>query len=376
MSNHLAGREIFIIGGGIAGLTVALALARRGAVVELSERAGAFREVGAGLQISPNAGFVLDALGVLQDLKQASAHSQGVILNDNHGRQVAKLPLASRFPGSSFRFIHRARLVELLEQAARQAGVRITLGQEVTSFPETGLIIGADGLHSRVRAYLNGPAKPFFTGQTAWRAVIDDDTDDIFARVFMGPGRHLVSYPLANGLRNIVAVIERPDWTSEGWSHEDDPQNLRDAFAGFAGPVPGWLERVTQTGIWGLFRHEVAPRWHDDRHVILGDAAHATLPFMAQGAVMAIEDAWVLAASLDADEDQQAALSRYQTLREARVRRVVDMANKNARNYHLHGPARLIAHTGLRGLSRIAPSALMARFDWLYGFNPVKGNTA
>ena len=187
----------------------------------------------------------------------------------------------------------------------------------------------------------------------------------------MGPGRHLVSYPLGAGLRNIVAVMERPDWTAEGWSHEDDPTHLRAAFARFGGPVPGWLAQVDRVGVWGLFRHQIAARWQDGQRVILGDAVHPTLPFMAQGAVMAIEDAWILAACLDRIADQPAALARYQALRAPRVTRVIEAANANARNYHLSGPARLIGHTGLRAISKLAPGALLGKFDWLYDYDPL-----
>ena len=368
---HLNGRDIAIAGGGVAGLTAALALARRGARITLHERADALTEIGAGLQISPNAGRVLEALGLGPALDAVSARAQGVILHDRGGRQVAALPLAARRPGAAFRMIHRARLIGVLEQAARAAGVRIVLGDEIDDLPHAPLLIGADGLHSRIRRALNGEEHPFFTGQSAWRMLIPEAGDDPFARVFMGPGRHLVSYPLGQGLRNIVAVLERPGWTAEGWSHRDDPANLRAAFAGFGGPVPGWLAQVGDCGIWGLFRHRVADRWHDARRAILGDAAHPTLPFMAQGAVMAIEDAWILAACLDTIPGQPAALARYQALRAPRVHRIVEAANRNARNYHLKGPARVIGHAGLRAISRLSPGRLPARFDWIYDYDPL-----
>ena len=368
---HLTTRDITIIGAGVAGLTVATALAQRGARVRVHERADALREVGAGLQISPNAGRVLDALGLSAALDAVSARSEGVVLHDRTGRQVAAMPLAARRPHDAFRLIHRARLVEVLERAARDAGAQITLNSDITDLPDSALLIGADGLHSRIRTALNGPETPFFTGQTAWRALIPDGAADPFARVFMGPGRHLVSYPLGGGLRNIVAVMERPDWTAEGWSHEDHPAHLRAAFARFGGPVPGWLAQVERVGVWGLFRHQIAARWQDGRRVILGDAVHPTLPFMAQGAVMAIEDAWILTECLDRIADQAAALARYQALRAPRVARVIAAANANARNYHLSGPQRLIGHTGLRAISRLAPGALLGKFDWLYDYDPL-----
>lgn len=369
---QLNNRQVTIIGCGVAGLTSALALVRHGAQVTMYERASALTELGAGLQISPNAGFVFEALGINRALDAVSARSTGVVLHDQTGKQIASLPFKLYRPDNIFRMIHRMRLIEVLERAARTAGVEIILNHEITEpFPDTSLLIGADGLHSRVRSSLNGPEQPFFTGQTAWRALVTDDIDDPFARIFMGPGRHLVSYPIGGGLRNIVAVTERPEWIREGWSYEDDPANLQAAFSMFNDPVPGWLSQVKRCGIWGLFRHRIARTWHSERCVILGDAAHPTLPFMAQGAVMAIEDAWILAECLNSFSDQSMALARFQKLRQPRVRKIVEAANKNARNYHLTGPKRMIGHTALRTVSRLTPHMLSNRFNWIYDYNPL-----
>ena len=370
MTGALRRQPATIVGAGIAGLTVAIALAQRGARVTILERADALRQVGAGLQISPNAGRVLDALGLGAAFSDISLRNRELRINDASGRNLARLDFVAHRPADAFRVVHRARLVALLEQAAREAGVTIHLDHPVDTLPDVPLLIGADGLHSVVRATLNGREVPFFTGQTAWRAIIPDRAPDPVVDLFMGPGRHLVSYPLDESQRNIVAVVERRDWQAEGWSHRDDPQNMRDAFAAFGGPVPGWLADVTETGIWGLFRHDVAATWQDGQRVILGDAAHPTLPFMAQGACLAIEDAWVLAACLDADADRPRALARYQTIRRPRAVAVIAVANANARNYHLTGPARRIAHLGLRAIGAAAPSRLLARYDWIYDHDP------
>lgn len=371
MSGALQSRPVAIVGGGVAGLTAALALRQRGAEVTVLERAPVIAEVGAGLQLSPNAMRVLDALGLGPVLDAMSLPSRAVRLRDHSGAEVVRLDLARHRPEARFRLIHRARLIEVLEQAARMAGVRIELGRPIEQPPDMPLLIGADGLHSRIRMELNGREVPFFTGQTAWRAVIADDDRRAEAQVFMGPGRHLVSYPLAGGLRNIVAILETREWQDEGWSRPDDPANLRAAFADFRGPVPGWLARVGECNVWGLFRHEVAHRWQDGRIAILGDAAHPTLPFMAQGACMAIEDAWTLAACLDDGPDRATALARYESLRRPRTVRIVAAANDNARNYHLTGPKRLLGHAALRLGGRIAPGTVLGRFDWIYDFDPV-----
>ncbi len=183
--------------------------------------------------------------------------------------------------------------------------------------------------------------------------------------VWMGPGRHLVSYPLRGGLRNLVAVEERAEWAADGWTREDDPDHLRRAFAGFGGPVPGWLDAVRTVHLWGLFRRPVARRWQDGRTALLGDAAHPMLPFLAQGANMALEDAWVLAERIGAAPVARA-LAEYEAARRQRVARVAAAAQANARNYHLRGLPRVVGHGVLRVADRVAPGVMVSRYRWLY----------
>jgi salicylate hydroxylase len=189
----------------------------------------------------------------------------------------------------------------------------------------------------------------------------------------MGAGRHLVTYPLRGGaLRNIVAVEERSAWAAESWSQRADHSRFQDAFASFAAPARVWVDQATDAGLWGLFRHEIAENWGKSlpqgAAVLLGDAAHPTLPFLAQGASMGLEDSAVLINLLDS-LPMYAALTRYRSLRAPRTARIIAAANANARNYHLSGPARILAHTGLRSLSALAPNLMLRRFDWLYGYD-------
>lgn len=384
----LIGQRITVLGGGVAGLSVALALALRGAQVAVLEQAAELSEIGAGLQISPNGMAVLKALGLGAEALRRGLRAAAVELVDGpSGRGVLRLDLARLKPAAEYVFLHRADLIGLLAEAARAAGVQIRLLQRIEGVTlgahpprlvtaqgaeiEAPLLIGADGLHSQVRAALNGKVAPFFTHQAAWRAVIPGEPGAAaVAQVFMGPRRHLVSYPLRGGaLRNIVAVEERHRWAEESWSATDDPIAVRTAFAGFAGPVPGWLAQVERVNLWGLFRHPVAARWWGQGAVILGDAAHPTLPFLAQGANMALEDAWALAASLAAHDAPEAGFAAFQAARHARVTRIVAAANANARNYHLKGAARLVGHAGLRLGGILAPGLALGRFDWLYDFD-------
>lgn len=388
---RLAGKEITVLGAGIAGLASALALARHGARVTVLEQADAIREVGAGLQISPNGARVLMALGLADQIKAAAMRAAAVELRDGRDASlVLRLDLAGLRPDQPYFFLHRADLIAILAKAAQLAGVSIALGQKVETVDLSGprpmlamqhgapcwadLLIGADGLHSATRTALNGAETAFFTGQVAWRALIPAEVGAApVAEVHMGAGRHLVSYPLRNTrLRNIVAVEERKSWAAESWSQRDDPQALRSAFSGFSPRVRGWLDQVQEPHLWGLFRHPVAVFWTktlpEGAVAILGDAAHPTLPFLAQGASMGLEDAWVLA-DLLARKPQTQALAAYQAARAPRCARIVAAATGNARAYHLSGLSRSLAHAGLRLGAKIAPALPLQRFDWLYGFD-------
>lgn len=381
-----ASSDVLVVGGGIGGLASALALARTGRGVTVLEQAPAITEVGAGLQISPNGARVLRALGLDPDSIGPRTHA--VELRDQSGALVTRLDL-SNTPG--FHLCHRADLIAALEQGVRRDGVSIALGQQVHAIrhgvdgldvmlatgpaPRAGLVVGADGLRSVVRGALNGGAEPFFTGQIAWRALIPGDDASPVAQVFMGPGCHLVSYPLRGGaLRNLVFVSESTRWTAEGWSHPDSPDTLRARFSGFGGPVREWLTALEQVFLWGLFRHPVAPRWHDSAGTaaLVGDAAHPTLPFMAQGANLALEDAWVLAHSLSSTANQSQALARYQEARRTRATKVIEAANANARNYHLGGFKARAAHSLLRLGHVVAPGAALARYRWIYDHDVTK----
>jgi salicylate hydroxylase len=387
-------RSAIVIGGGIAGLATAAVLGRAGASVTVLEQADALREVGAGLQISPNGMVVLRALGLETELKSRGAvRAQAVSLRDyKRAGEIARLDLGRLAADQHYYFVHRADLLDLLKGAAKRAGADIVLGAHVADvvpgdMPEVRLsdgttrraelIVAADGVHSVARGVLNPQSSAFFTKQVAWRAVVPNVIDQgPEARVYMAPGQHIVSYPIrGSAFLNIVAVEERDAWADEGWNHTGDPQELCTRFAQFQGDAAQTIRAVTDVSIWGLFRHPVATNWGEQGVVLVGDSAHPTLPFLAQGANMALEDAWALGRCLNAHQGD-AALAAYTVMRKARVSRIIKTANGNAWRYHQrHGPVRFGAHAVMRLGSQLAPSLMIKPFDWLYRYDVTGSGT-
>ena len=380
--------DITVVGGGIAGLSAAITLAQRGAKVTVLEQAESLGEVGAGLQISPNGVAVLEAMGLLEEAAKVANVPEAVELRDMaNGKTVAHLPMgaaAKQRWGWPYWQFHRADLLGVLSEGARTAGVDIRLGQTVTKLSDVGeasVVIAADGVRSALRGELFDGQPASFTGQVAWRGLIaaanlPEGFVKNAATVYMGPKRHLVTYPLRGGsVINFVAVEERDSWAEEGWNIPDTPENLRHAFANAGTEVQTILAAVDQTFLWGLFNHPYLPNWTKNNVAMIGDACHPMLPFLAQGAVMALEDAWVLARELDRADDIPSGLLAYERLCKPRATRVQKGAASNATAYHLpNGPAKFVAHKGLKALSTLAPATLLGRFDWLYGGDVTKSS--
>lgn len=379
--------DILVVGAGIGGLTFALAARQRGATVRVIEQAPQLSEVGAGLQISPNGFYVLEKLGLSQQLDAVAFRAQTIALRDYaRGDPVATLNLQKYGASIGYRFFHRADLLDVLYQACLARGIRVDTNCPVTGVLDqgtavdtpqgverAGVIVGADGINSLCRSYvLGGQDRATFTGQVAWRAIVQNVIQQTNgAQIHMGPHRHIVSYPIRNGDQlNLVMVQEQAAWTDHRWSGIDKPDYVQAVFSDYGGPIGQALRSITQVSKWGLFLRPVASQWSRGRIVLLGDAAHPTLPFMAQGAVQAIEDAWALAASLDGADTVAQGYDRYQALRHPRVTRVVDAAGRNAWKYHLSQPLiRASAHTALRIASRVRPAALVRQFDWVYNYD-------
>lgn len=357
--------DMVIAGGGIGGLTAALCLVRRGHAVTVLEQAPAIGEVGAGIQLSPNATRVLFLLGLQPALEAVAFRPETTEMRQwRTGRFIATTPLgetATRQFGFPYFHIHRGDLIAVLEQAVRaEPHIRLLTstrvervverdGRVVAESPDTSVsadvLIGADGIRSVVRTHLFGPEQPVFTGNIAWRLLIpaQDLPSGLIrpaATAWWGPGAHVVHYFVRRGeLVNCVFVREQRGWEVESWTEPGDPAELQAAYSGWHEQVRTLTQHARRDTLfkWALFDRPPMPAWSRGRMTLLGDACHATLPFMAQGAAMAIEDAAVLAACLDGTADVPAALQRYEGLRRARTAGIQLGSRRNAEVFHMRG---------------------------------------
>ncbi|MGH6825029.1 FAD-dependent monooxygenase [Methyloceanibacter sp.] len=380
-----------IVGGGIGGLTTALAFARNGMSSTVLERSAFAEETGAGIQLGPNATHALAELGVLDAIAAAAFTPDVLRLFDGlSGASLASVPLgrvAEERYGAPYLTLHRADLHAGLLAACRGDGaIELRTGFEVTEAEtlaepvfvrgadgtriEGSALVAADGLWSRLRDRIAPDAGLRFSGATAWRALLprreaQAPFDAPEVGLWLGPRAHLVHYPVRGGKDlNIVAVVEGGS-AKQGWSRRAEADVLLRSFQRWAQPAKDLLEMVETWRCWSLIRLKPLPRWTDGRMALLGDAAHPVLPYLAQGAALAIEDAVVLAASLKAaGGDALAAFPRYQSLRMERAARVQAQAARFGRIYHLRGPL-AFARNFLLGRRR--PESLLQSFDWLYG---------
>lgn len=381
--------NIAIVGAGIGGLTAAIALRKiKNATVTLFEQASEISEVGAGLQISANAVRVLEALG-LSPQSWTCSKPTSITLHDYKNANLVARILTNQNADKPYLQFHRADLINALFQAAKTAGVDIQLGQQVNISENSpnhatindqtfDLVIGADGVRSSIRDHFYDGQKAAFTGQIAWRTLVrmadlpsNNYTD---TRIYMGPNKHIVTYPLRGGeLFNVVAIEERDTWTGEGWNHQGDSKQLQQIFKGWCPDVTIILAQSQSPIVWGLFAHPALQSWVKNRVVLLGDSAHPMVPFIAQGACMAIEDAWVLADQLAKTTDIDEALEAYQNIRKPRATKVQKTALKSGRIYHTANPImRGLLQTGMRLSSKIAPSIMAGHYDWIYNHDVTK----
>lgn len=390
-----ASRTILIAGAGIGGLTAALALAKAGLRAVVIDKAPQLEEAGAGIQLSPNATRVLFDLG-LEPLLAASAVTPEAVsvTAARSGREIVRIPLgdAARFRyGAPYLILHRADLQQALlkraeampdidirlglqfeDAAAHGNGVTVAMLRGAKRIDETAVaLVGADGLWSGVRNRFFGDIAPQFSGRVAWRGTLDPsllprELTRTRVQLWLGRDAHLVAYPIRGGrLVNLVAITEG-DWNRPGWSEPADAAEVVKLFPvdRWPGPARKMIDAVERWQRFALFTLPELPSWTHERAALLGDAAHAMLPFAAQGAGMAIEDASVLATCLaDSSCGTAQALARYAGMRQGRVARVSRLATQLGAIYHLGGAAALARDLAMKTLGG---KRLLARQNWIY----------
>lgn len=385
-------RNIGVVGGGIGGLTAALCLARAGHNVQVFEQTDESVATGAGIQVSPNAARVLHHLGLQDALMTKGFLPKATQMRSwRSGRVISETTLgdvALERYGAPYYHIHRADLMDMLVSAvSAEPTIRLNVSSRITSFSQdaTGvrlvagehehqvdLLIGADGIHSSVRACLWGDQQADFTGNVAWRMLVPVNRlpEGLIApnaTVWWGPGKHFVHYLVKGGdYVNCVCVVEKAEWQAESWVAAGSMSELQADFAGWHDTIQQLLDQTDDGTLfkWGLFDRAPMRTWGIDRVSLLGDACHPTLPFMAQGAAMAIEDAAVLANCFSNGADVVAALRRYEDLRKARTAGVQRGSRRNATVFHLSG-----LKAWLR--DRAASKAGKHSMDRLYRYDPL-----
>lgn len=346
--------NVAIVGGGIGGLTAACALIQQGFEVNLYEQASEITEVGAGVQLAPNGILQLQRLGFAEPLEKVlTPFTEKSRYRFSDGASAGRVLVSDKTGTIPVSGVHRADLIEMLKGGVPEANLHLNLqfhelvrGAEKQTLifgdgseAVADVIIGADGIHSKVRDAVATPSEPVFSGMNAYRGTIKREVipswpSDEF-QVWMGSGRHFLTFPIRGGDEiNFVGFVPAEKGFTESWSEVGDPNDLRAHFAGWDPAVEGLLDVVDRTNWWGLYDREPLKQWSSGRVTLLGDAAHAMLPHVGQGANQAIEDGVVLAVLLRAYSDNpELALKRYEEVRLPRTSAVQAGSRQNGLRY-------------------------------------------
>jgi salicylate hydroxylase len=383
-----------IAGGGIGGLNAALCFHKFGWEVTICEQAPALGEIGAGIQISPNGMKVLRAVDIDKQIEAAGFRPRATQFRMGQSGQpilTASMADYEETFGAPYLHIHRADLIGVLQEAVddrmpgavrtgatvagygqdeQEAWVVLTDGSRIAG----DIVIGADGIRSTIRAQMIGPDDPDFTGNVAWRAVVPVEKLGRNAPLpvssaWLGEGKHAVTYLLRGGkLANFVGVVERDDWTNESWTEQGSRADALADFAGWHPTITTLLEQAEDHYRWALFDRAPLDRWVDGRVALLGDACHPMLPFMAQGAVQAIEDGYILAHHLAQHDGYVAALTAYFDARHDRTARVQAAARANMDLFHQRTTrGKLTTYGPMWVADKIKPDLAAQKLAWLYG---------
>lgn len=388
--------RVLIAGAGIGGLTAALAALRQGHEVEVYEQASELKEVGAGVQLSANGTRVLYALGVGEELKSLSCEATGKEIRLWNTGETWKLfdlgKVSIERYGFPYFTVYRPDLLDVLARAVRRLKAdAIHLGRKCVGFTQTDgevrldledgttatgdALIGADGVHSPIRQTLFGADKPQFSGIIAWRGIIP--MERLPARMerrvgvnWIGPGGHVVHYPLRGGaVLNFVGALERTDWQIESWSARGTTEELAADYRGWHEDLQTLIRNIPVPHKWALMVRPPLPRWTVGRVTLLGDACHSMVPFLAQGAVMAMEDGLILARALtELDGDVASRLARYEEARRERTRRAVEGSADNIARFHDRA---LADPVGARQYveREWAGHNVASRYEWLFRYD-------
>jgi salicylate hydroxylase len=388
--------KVVVVGGGIGGLFTTLALLKRGIDVDVYEQSAQLGEVGAGIQISPNGTRVLLALGLEETLRRISVNPlRKEIRHWRTGKTWNWYNLGTASDqryGAPHVLLHRGDLHGMLVDAVRQikpeaihlsqrcvdivqadghVDVRFATGDTVRA----AYVIGADGIHSRIRERLFGPSRPEFTGCVAWRAVVPMERLPASAATmvstnWLGPRGHVLHYPIRGGeLLNLLAIVERDDWQVESWTVQGTTDELANDFPGWHPDVQTIIRNIDTPFKWALMVRGPMPQWSEGRVTLLGDACHPTLPFLGQGGVMAIEDSYVIAACLERHfTDPASAMARYEDIRRERTTAVVRKSHENRRQ--AFNPALADQDEAVVSVAEDWQQTLAReRLDWLYTYD-------
>ncbi len=389
--------KVVIAGGGIGGMSAALALLRYGHEVQVYERASELSEVGAGIQISPNGSRVLDHLGTFEELSRTSCtpeRKEFRLWNSGKSWPLFDLGrMAVEKYGYPYLTVYRPDLLGAIESGVHAVDpTAIRLGSQAVGVEQSAdsatvlfadgsratgdVVIGADGWRSAVRAALWGEISPAFSGMVAWRGLIDwaalpSHMRQMVGSTWIGPGGHSVSYPLHGGeIMNFVATIEGKTWHADAGSEPGTAEECHEDFSGWHEDVHTMIDQSPALSKWALMQWEPISAWSAGRISLLGDAAHATLPFLAQGAVHSMEDGVVLARALTDYYDPSEALKRYEAARIDRTSEMVRGATGNTGRFHareLATPEGADAYME----QEFSEAPIADRYDWLYAYDAV-----
>lgn len=372
-----------IVGGGIGGLTASLCLHHHGIGAHVFERAPAFEEIGAGIQLGPNAMRVLAALGLQEAVLDVASQPDALLLRSAYsGQTITQIDLFKDGQpkwGAPYVHVHRADLVAVLESAARGRGIGLHLGEDIHAGQASygaDVLVFADGMNSAFAQTAFAAKAPTYSGYAAWRALVPADAfrHDIpldKACVWSGRNSHGVTYALrGRSLINFIGIAPVKTPPKPGWKATTKAESVLRYFRGYPPSILKLIRAASALGTWGLFTQRMQEPWVNESQALLGDACHAMVPFLAQGAAMAIEDAWALAASLAASEDRSAGLMAYERVRRPRTERVAKASERVGQLYHLKGLGpRLGAFSTLRSAQRTGLADLLGVMDWLYGYD-------